>query len=97
MCKGSRGLLTKIVDVMKKEPTASTFRFWLARAVESHLRGTTSYCDQIFLLRRGLLQVGATTVVSYLIRLTVLGMTLNCRQRSLFNRCAHAATWVLSP
>lgn len=28
MCKGSRGLLTKIVDVMKKEPTTSTFRLW---------------------------------------------------------------------
>ena len=26
MCKGSKGLLTKIVEVMKKEPTASTFR-----------------------------------------------------------------------
>ena len=63
MCKGSRGLLTKIVDVMKKEPTASTFRFWLARAVESHLRGTTSYCDQIFLLRRGLLQVCAIVYI----------------------------------
>ena len=27
MCRGNRGLLTKIVDVMKKEPTASTFRY----------------------------------------------------------------------
>ena len=26
MCRGSKGLLTKVVDVMKKEPTASTFR-----------------------------------------------------------------------
>lgn len=57
MCKGSKGLLTKIVEVMKKEPTTSTFRFWLARAVESYLRGNTSYCDQVFLMRRGLLQV----------------------------------------
>ena len=57
MCRGSRGLLSKIVEVMKKEPTASTFRFWLARAVESYLRGSTSYCDQVFLLRRDLLQV----------------------------------------
>lgn len=32
-------------------------RFWLARAVESYLRGNTSYCDQIFLMRRDLLQV----------------------------------------
>lgn len=55
MCRGSKGLLTKIVDVLKKEPTASTFRFWLARAVESYLRGSTCYADQMFLLRRGLL------------------------------------------
>jgi len=42
--------------VLKKEPATSTFRFWLCRAVESYLRGGTSYADQIFLLRRGLLQ-----------------------------------------
>lgn len=88
MCRGSKGLLTKIVEVMKKEPTASTFRyffsihqivshallmflissrvcsrFWLARAVESYLRGNTSYCDQIFLLRRGLLQVSVLLLI----------------------------------
>ena len=56
MCRGTQGLLTKIVEVLKKEPTPSTFRFWLCRAVESYLRGGTSYADQIFLLRRGLLQ-----------------------------------------
>eukprot|EP00918_Siedleckia_nematoides_P024820 GHVU01053597.1.p1 GENE.GHVU01053597.1~~GHVU01053597.1.p1 ORF type:complete len:770 (-),score=71.82 GHVU01053597.1:2839-5148(-) len=68
MCKGSRGLLSKVVEVMKKEPTASTFRFWLARAVESYLRGNTSYCDQIFLLRRGLLQHIAGNIVDHDIR-----------------------------
>ncbi|XP_064640748.1 short transient receptor potential channel 4-associated protein-like isoform X2 [Lineus longissimus] len=68
MCKGRKGLLSKIVDVMKKEPTASTFRFWLARAVESYLRGTTSYCDQMFLLRRGLLQHVAGNIVEHDIR-----------------------------
>ena len=26
MCRGNRGLLTKIVDIMKNEPTVSTFR-----------------------------------------------------------------------
>lgn len=56
MCRGTSGLLTKIVEVLKKEPATSTFRFWLCRAVESYLRGGTSYSDQIFLLRRGLLQ-----------------------------------------
>jgi len=56
MCKGSTGLLTKIVDVLKKEPSSSTHRFWLSRTVESYLRGATSHHDQIFLLRRGLLE-----------------------------------------
>jgi len=56
MCRGTNGLLTKIVEVLKKEPATSTFRFWLCRAVESYLRGGTSYADQIFLIRRGLLQ-----------------------------------------
>lgn len=68
MCRGSKGLLTKIVEVMKKEPTTSTFRFWLARAVESYLRGDTSYCDQIFLMRRGLLQHVASNIVEHEIR-----------------------------
>jgi len=56
MCRGTQGLLTKVVEVLKKEPSSSTFRFWLCRAVESYLRGGTSHSDQIFLLRRGLLQ-----------------------------------------
>ncbi|ESO95002.1 hypothetical protein LOTGIDRAFT_215160 [Lottia gigantea] len=68
MCHGSKGLLTKIVEVMKKEPTTSTFRFWLARAVESYLRGDTSFCDQVFLMRRGLLQHVASNLVEHEIR-----------------------------
>lgn len=68
MCRGSKGLLSKIVEVMKKEPPTSTFRFWLARAVESYLRGDTSYCDQIFLMRRGLLQHVASNIVEHDIR-----------------------------
>jgi len=63
MCRGTQGLLTKIVEVLKKEPTSSTFRFWLCRAVESYLRGGTSYADQIFLLRRGLLQHITATLI----------------------------------
>ncbi|XP_061428121.1 short transient receptor potential channel 4-associated protein [Lethenteron reissneri] len=56
VCLGDKGLLSKLIEVMKEEPPESSFRFWLARAVESFLRGTTSYVDQIFLLRRGLLE-----------------------------------------
>ena len=63
LCRGDKGLLTKIVDVMMNEPSASTFRFWLARAVESFLRGSTSYADQTFLIRRGLLQHVATNII----------------------------------
>lgn len=68
MCRGAKGLLSKIVEVMKKEPPTSTFRFWLARAVESYLRGDTSYCDQVFLMRRGLLQHVASNIVEHEIR-----------------------------
>ncbi|XP_067142158.1 short transient receptor potential channel 4-associated protein-like isoform X2 [Centruroides vittatus] len=56
MCVGNRGLLTKIVEVMKRETNGSTFRFWLSRAIESYLRGSTTSADQDFLIRRGLLE-----------------------------------------
>ncbi|KPP66482.1 short transient receptor potential channel 4-associated protein-like, partial [Scleropages formosus] len=55
-CDGKKGLLTRLLTVMKKEPPDSSFRFWQARAVESFLRGATSYADQVFLLKRGLLE-----------------------------------------
>ena len=44
-------------------------RFWLARAVESYLRGSTSYCDQVFLLRRGLLQHITANIINTDMRL----------------------------
>ncbi|XP_030830959.1 short transient receptor potential channel 4-associated protein [Strongylocentrotus purpuratus] len=56
LCQGQKGILTKLVDVMKKEPRDSPFRFWMARAIESFLRGKTSYADQTFLIRKGLLE-----------------------------------------
>ncbi|KAG8565767.1 hypothetical protein GDO81_012969 [Engystomops pustulosus] len=56
VCDGKKGLLTRLLHVMKKEPAESSFRFWQARAVESFLRGVTSYADQMFLLKRGLLE-----------------------------------------
>ncbi|XP_051516775.1 short transient receptor potential channel 4-associated protein-like [Myxocyprinus asiaticus] len=56
VCDGKKGLLTRLISVMKKEPIDSSFRFWQARAVESFLRGTPTYADQVFLLRRGLLE-----------------------------------------
>ncbi|XP_015924383.2 short transient receptor potential channel 4-associated protein [Parasteatoda tepidariorum] len=56
MCVGTKGLLSKIVEVIKKETGASTFRFWLSRAIESFLRGSFCNADQDFLLRRNLLE-----------------------------------------
>ncbi|GCB77269.1 hypothetical protein scyTo_0019264, partial [Scyliorhinus torazame] len=56
ICDGKKGLLTRLLQVMKREPAESSFRFWQARAVESFLRGVTSYADQMFLLKRGLLE-----------------------------------------
>ncbi|KAG0714864.1 Short transient receptor potential channel 4-associated protein [Chionoecetes opilio] len=56
MCSGSKGLLLKIVEALKKETTGSTFRFWFSRAIESYLRSPNPYADQVFLLRRGLLK-----------------------------------------
>uniref|UniRef100_A0A8C1FB98 Transient receptor potential cation channel, subfamily C, member 4 associated protein b n=1 Tax=Cyprinus carpio carpio TaxID=630221 RepID=A0A8C1FB98_CYPCA len=56
VCDGKKGLLTRLISVMKKEPIDSSFRFWQARAVESFLRGMPSYADQVFLLRRGMLE-----------------------------------------
>ncbi|GIY53963.1 hypothetical protein CDAR_193911 [Caerostris darwini] len=55
ICSGSRGLLTKILDIIKKESGVSTFRFWLSRAIESYVRGNFHCADQDFLLRRNLL------------------------------------------
>ncbi|KAG7168132.1 Short transient receptor potential channel 4-associated protein-like [Homarus americanus] len=56
MCSGPQGLLSKIVEALKKETTGSTFRFWFSRAIESYLRSANPYADQVFLLRRGLLK-----------------------------------------
>ncbi|XP_070576007.1 short transient receptor potential channel 4-associated protein-like [Ptychodera flava] len=56
LCNGQKGLLSKIVEATKREPVESPFRFWLGRAIESFLRGATSYADQTFLLKRGLLE-----------------------------------------
>ncbi|XP_071484771.1 short transient receptor potential channel 4-associated protein-like [Diadema antillarum] len=64
LCQGQKGILTKLVDVMKTEPRDSPFRFWMARAIESFLRGKTSYADQTFLLRKGLLEHVVQFIVS---------------------------------
>lgn len=54
--KEKTGLLSKIVKVIKQEPFSDSFRFWLTRAVESFLRGGTSYADQLFLINRGIVE-----------------------------------------
>lgn len=50
------GLLSKIVKVIKQEPFSDSFRFWLTRAIESFLRGGTSFSDQLFLIKRGIVE-----------------------------------------
>ncbi|XP_033101532.1 short transient receptor potential channel 4-associated protein-like [Anneissia japonica] len=56
LCTGKKGLLTKVIEAMKRASTESNFRFWLGRAVESFLRGKTSVVDQTFILRKKLLE-----------------------------------------
>lgn len=54
--KSKEGLLSKIVNVIKKEPFSASFRFWLIRAIESFLRGGTSFAEQTFLINRGVVE-----------------------------------------
>ncbi|PAA90164.1 hypothetical protein BOX15_Mlig011780g2 [Macrostomum lignano] len=63
MCRKEPGLLVRMVEVLQHEPSTSTFRFWLARAVESYLRCQGAYCDQVLLIRRGLLSHVASTLI----------------------------------
>jgi Trpc4-associated protein len=55
-CNEPEGLLSNILDAMKEADETSTLRFWIARAVESFLRGPTCKQDQIFYLNRGILK-----------------------------------------
>ncbi|KAK2708704.1 hypothetical protein QYM36_014344, partial [Artemia franciscana] len=56
LCGEGHGLLSKIIGVLRDEPVESVFRFWLCRAIESWLRGSCTPADQLFVIRRGLLQ-----------------------------------------
>jgi Trpc4-associated protein len=44
-------------------------RYWLTRAIEGYLRGKTYYADQMFLLRRGLVE----NTVENILKITVSG------------------------
>uniref|UniRef100_A0A8D0DC27 Transient receptor potential cation channel, subfamily C, member 4 associated protein a n=1 Tax=Sander lucioperca TaxID=283035 RepID=A0A8D0DC27_SANLU len=52
VCDGKKGLLTRLLTVMKREPPDSSFRF----VSSSAFYRATSYADQMFLLKRGLLE-----------------------------------------
>jgi len=56
MCHGSRGLITKVIDILKTAPANNAIRFWLSRAIEGFLRGAVSSPDQKFLINRGLVK-----------------------------------------
>ncbi|XP_057291959.1 short transient receptor potential channel 4-associated protein-like [Hydractinia symbiolongicarpus] len=55
-CSGQKGLITKIIDVLKKTAANNALRFWLSRAIEGFLRGSVSPPDQHFLINRGLIK-----------------------------------------
>ena len=52
---GEKGLLSKLIDVLMKEPGDSIYRFWLASCVEAYLRGATDV-EQVYVARSGLLK-----------------------------------------
>eukprot|EP00638_Chattonella_subsalsa_P000233 CAMPEP_0117744562 /NCGR_PEP_ID=MMETSP0947-20121206/6833_1 /TAXON_ID=44440 /ORGANISM="Chattonella subsalsa, Strain CCMP2191" /LENGTH=1052 /DNA_ID=CAMNT_0005561535 /DNA_START=129 /DNA_END=3285 /DNA_ORIENTATION=+ len=51
----SKGLLTKIITELMREPADSLYKFWLASCVEAYLRGS-SVKDQMFVAESGLLR-----------------------------------------
>lgn len=55
-CNGSKGLISKIIDVLKKTSPDNALRFWLSRAIEGFLRGSVCPPDQHFLINRGLIK-----------------------------------------
>ncbi|XP_077974381.1 short transient receptor potential channel 4-associated protein-like [Styela clava] len=55
-CLKHPGILTSIVQKMKAESDSSRIRFWMARALEAFLRGKPSKADQIFFMKKGLLE-----------------------------------------
>lgn len=46
-CEEKEGLLSNILLSMQEAKETSTLRFWIARAVESFLRGPTCTVDQV--------------------------------------------------
>lgn len=55
-CTGEKGLLSKILETLIRCPPTAPLRFWLSRAIEGFLRGRASVGDQLFLIKRGLLE-----------------------------------------
>jgi len=55
-CIGDKGLLTKVLETLIECSTTAPLRFWLSRAIEGFLRGRASVGDQLFLIKRGLLE-----------------------------------------
>ncbi|XP_065064588.1 short transient receptor potential channel 4-associated protein-like isoform X2 [Rhopilema esculentum] len=55
-CRGEKGLLTKILDVLKRTTPNNALRFWLSRAIEGFLRGRVSPPDQHFLINRDVIE-----------------------------------------
>lgn len=63
-CQGEKGLLSKILDTLVETPPNASIRFWLSRAIEGFLRGRASFGNQLFLVKRGLLEVSTWCLYS---------------------------------
>lgn len=68
-CQGDKGLLSKILDTLIATPPNASIRFWLSRAIEGFLRGRASFGDQLFLVKRGLLEVSEWNIIVIIINL----------------------------
>ena len=62
-CEEEEGLLSNILCSMKEAKETSTLRFWIARAVESFLRGPTCTVDQVELKLFNNYKCGCTKIL----------------------------------
>ena len=58
-----RGLLTRIMDTLQREPPDSVYRFWLSSCLEAYLRGAGQR-EQLFVARAGVLAHTADHIMS---------------------------------
>lgn len=52
----SNGLLVQMVQVLSKDAVPPSYKFWMLKAIEAYLQSKPSFAEQVFLVRKGLLQ-----------------------------------------